>query len=561
MDWRRLAVSPRSRRTTRRSGSVEAKHSTAGREPPTIAPSNVTSGAEGVTYTITISNIDATDTAGNQSSVDQVALDFRGTGMNFNTVVREDIRAIRNPGTDTAAELIVTKTRTSLTGDQPTIGISRASGQPRVTEGDTLQLRIPGLRNPTPAGQYTVRVQLNELATGLRAGVLDTRTGQFTIREDAGTVTGTITRDDEPVTTEVTLTDSQGNVLGTETPDDDGGVTLDGVSPGSYDVTAETVGAQDTTAIVEVAAGEETAIDVDLPPEETEFVVEDVSVPEMVTRGDPIEGEATITNHGTEDGTQEVTFELLQGDRRVLATETEEITLGAGESTTISPTFESDDLERGELSLRVSTENDTNAEFFIFNPEEGEITVENVAADSPVSPDENVNVTATVASESDTTQSGYVEAILDGEHVTDETTTIGPGEERTVTVDMGTLETGDHTVGVQAGDETTEVPVEVQETSPQIDAVDAVEQVPRGEPVQVAVTITNTGDVTGVETVAILVNGRTVDAKSVTAGPGETRSVVLSWPTEGVSTGTYDIGVRTSADTASASVTVTRPRR
>jgi uncharacterized membrane protein len=541
-------------------GNVQAQESSS-REAAAVTPSPATSGTENATYTVTIPNIAA---RGGQSNVDQVALDFRGTGMNFNTVVREEITAVRNPETN-PTPLVVTKTRTALTGDQPTIGISRASGQPPVTEGDTLRLRIPGLRNPTAPDQYVVGIRLLELATGQRAGMLDARVSQFTITGDGGAVSGTITSDGEPVPTDVTLTDEQGDVLGVASPDDTGEFELGGIEPGSYDIVASETGFEETTvADVEVSEGETTEAELDLVAEPTAFEVENVSLPETVTVGESIPVETTVTNLGGETGSEDVTIEFLEADGDVIETVTEDVTLDSNESASLEATFGTTDLHQGEYSVRVSTENTATAGFVTVVTDPDAIGVEVVAADTPVAVDENTRVTAVVANDGDVVETQYAECCIDDDPLDDRTVTVGPDASTSVTFNLGTddVEPGEHEIQVRSGDVSDTATIEVAESPPfEIETVEAPTEITQGGPATVTIHVVNTGTVTGTKTVSVEVNGRVVGARSVPVGPGATRAVAVPIQTENVRPGTQEVTVRTPDDTGAATVTVSRPNR
>lgn len=142
----------------------------------TIETSSDISGADDVTYSVTIPDVTARDSA---SFVDQIALDFSGTGISFDDITRDDIRVIKNPDT-THEELRVTLTRTDLSGETPTIGLDRRAQFPQIGQGDTIRIEIDGLVNPE-AKDHAVGIELREQATGDRAGLLDVREGTFAI--------------------------------------------------------------------------------------------------------------------------------------------------------------------------------------------------------------------------------------------------------------------------------------------------------------------------------------------------------------------------------------------
>jgi hypothetical protein len=185
-----------------------------------------------------------------------------------------------------------------------TIRISRASGQPAVSEGDTLQIRISGVANPRVSGRHNVGVQLNELATGQRAGLLDSRTGSFTITDNTGSVSATVTSGGEPVAAETMFTDGGGHVLGTVTPDDAGAVTIEDVVPSTYDITASPSGFEETTVTGVAVEPDQVVEDIEFQPapEPTAVEVETTVIGDAVSLGDPIQCCVDITNRGAESG-------------------------------------------------------------------------------------------------------------------------------------------------------------------------------------------------------------------------------------------------------------------
>jgi hypothetical protein len=300
-------------------GQTAQAQTTGERPPVAITASPATTGAGNATYTITVQNVAAQN---GQSNVDQVALDFGGVGMNFNAVSRTDVTAIKNPGTAAERQLVVTQTRTSLSGDWPTIGISRASGQPAVSEGDTLQIRISGVANPRVSGRHNIGVQLNELATGQRAGLLDSRTGSFTITDNTGSVSATVTSGGEPVAAETMFTDGGGHVLGTVTPDDAGAVTIEDVVPSTYDITASPSGFEEKTVTGVAVEPDQVAEDIEFQPapEPTAVEVETTVVGDAVSLGDPIQCCVDITNRGAESGGRRRRRRLRSSSSRLTAT-------------------------------------------------------------------------------------------------------------------------------------------------------------------------------------------------------------------------------------------------
>lgn len=520
----------------------------------TITASPTTAGAESAIYTVTIENIAA---RGGLSSVDQVVLNLAGTGVSFDSVQRTQVVAVRNPQTD-ATPLVVTQTRTRLAGQQPTIGISRASGQPRVTEGDTLQVRISGVRNPPVAGLYNVAVSLNELATGQQAGLLDSRTAQLTIGPVAAAspVVATVTDDDgAPITAPITVTDGDDTVLGAVTPDETGEFVLEDVALETDELVVSVPGYED--AIVpdlEVVPGETTTVEIELEPdpEPADFVPEIDTVPEAVDPGEPVPVELSITNPGTEPATETITVEFVVADGDVLETVTESVSIEPGETEELTVDFETDGLDPGEYSVRVPTDTAATAEFVTVVVEE--FVVEVTDADSPVVPGESGTVTTTVTNDGEVTETQHVQFVVDGELVDTERVTLEPGESTDVTFEWSPtgLDPGLYDAVVQVGDESDAVTLEVAEPPPfELEPVELPDTVAAAEVLEVAVRVENVGDVAGTQPVTLVVDGRPVDTTLLQLDSDASRLVHLHWPTEGIEPGSYGIDVATPTDTMS----------
>lgn len=395
--------------------------------------------------------------------------------------------------------------------------------------------------------------------------MLDNRIGQFTIRNETGSVSGTITADDEPVTTEVTLSDARGHVLGTVIPDSSGAFSLDGLSPGSYDITATGAGFESTTVPgVEITAGETTTVDFDAVATRVAFVVSDLDVPDSVLLGESLDISTTITNQGTTSGTDEVSVELLQADGDVKTSRTNDVSLDRGESTVLEERFDTDELDHGEYSVRVTAGETPRAEFVTLVPEQGGIEATITGVDSPVAVGAISRVTVRVNYTRSTTVTQYVDLSLGGVVVDSRTMTIGPASSTTVVFSLGTsmLEPGDHEIQVRAGESTDIARLQlISVPTFEIDDVEPIQTVTQGQSARVTINVRNTSDIKGRQTVSVIINGRTVAARSVTAGPSESRRVTIAWPTQGLSLGTYDVTITTDDDSATSTMTVRRPGR
>ena len=138
-----------------------------------------------------------------------------------------------------------------------------------------------------------------------------------------------------------------------------------------------------------------------------------------------------------------------------------------------------------------------------------------------------------------------------GESVTH--TFSSPGDydvELTVTDDDGATDTTTQTVSVAE----TAAPANFQ-----ISAIDVESPVTQGDAATVSATVENTGDDDGTQTVAVAVDGATVDSQGVTLAGGASDDVTFEVATDSLSVGDHDVDLSTANDSASGQLTVTEP--
>ncbi|MDQ2054593.1 PKD domain-containing protein [Halobellus sp. H-GB7] len=127
-----------------------------------------------------------------------------------------------------------------------------------------------------------------------------------------------------------------------------------------------------------------------------------------------------------------------------------------------------------------------------------------------------------------------------------------PGDydvELTVTDDDGATDTTTQTVSVAE----TAAPANFQ-----ISAIDVESPVTQGDAATVSASVENTGD-DGTQTVAVAVDGATVDSQGVTLASGASDDVTFEVATDSLSVGDHDVDLSTANDSASGQLTVTEP--
>lgn len=126
------------------------------------------------------------------------------------------------------------------------------------------------------------------------------------------------------------------------------------------------------------------------------FTVSELTVPDMVPRGDPVTVSATIMNAGADSGTQTLTMSL--GERRNY---TEEVTLNAGATTTVRLTAQP---KPGEYQATIATANDTATATVQVTDRTNDGPLEGMSPPGETSPDglaDHVRVDAEFADEID----------------------------------------------------------------------------------------------------------------------------------------------------------------
>ena len=179
--------------------------------------------------------------------------------------------------------------------------------------------------------------------TGDEAATLRGSGASFILRRSLAPISGvTVTVEGSQSVTEATTTA-------------DGGYRVDGLSPGSYEVSATAAGFGVATATASVTANETTTVDLQLDPlEPAAFDVEIARVDRRVDAGDPVTVDAAVENVGDERGTE--TVELLVGGEAV---DSAEVALDPGENRTVSLRWQTLPTDAGETELTVASEDDT----------------------------------------------------------------------------------------------------------------------------------------------------------------------------------------------------------
>jgi len=102
----------------------------------------------------------------------------------------------------------------------------------------------------------------------------------------------------------------------------------------------------------------------------------------------------------------------------------------------------------------------------------------------------------------------------------------------------------------------TRVSEEQQPTYFEVTFESSTGNIEEGETYVMEVTVENTGDVSGTQSVGLFVNDEQVDSESLTLGPGESETIALEWQTEDGDSGEYGVSAESVNDAAYDSIYV-----
>jgi uncharacterized cupredoxin-like copper-binding protein len=291
-----------------------------------------------------------------------------------------------------------------------------------------------------------------------------------------------------------------------------------------------------------------------------EAAIFDVTIDE--TNSPVVEGEtatvtATIENTGGAAGTQ--TVDLFIGD---FVEDDQSVSLDPGESQQITLEWDTGSTDPGTYDAQVNSENNFDVTSVIIN--EGEPGTFGVTIDSTTSPvleGERLNVTATIENTGDTSATKTVDLRIDDFIEDEQSVTLDAGESQQVTLSWETEagDAGSYDAGVISEDDSDFTDVRVEEPEPPTFEVDlnfTNSPVVEGDTLGVTATITNTGEATGTQEIALSAGGTQRDSRSLTLDGGEFDTLTLEWATTAGDAGLFDAQVASEDDEATTDVEV-----
>ncbi|WP_226023018.1 CARDB domain-containing protein [Halomicrobium salinisoli] len=340
-------------------------------------------------------------------------------------------------------------------------------------------------------------------------------------------------------------------------------------------------------------------------PDPAAFEVSELTAPDSVVQGESFDASVTVSNVGDEEGTQTVELRVdSDGDSDLSDDETvrtREVSLDADESTTITAEdVDTSDLEPGDYVYGVFTANDSATATITVTsgetepepePEPATFEVSDLTAPDKAAQGESFDASVTVSNVGDEagtqTVALRVDVDDDGTLADDETVrtrevSLDAGESTTITaedVDTSDLAPGKYTYGVFTADDsaTASITITGEKSEPEpepepgaatfeLSDLTALDTVTRGEKIDASVTVTNTGDTEGTQTLELradvdgdgeLTGGETFRTREVSLDAGESKTITAEdVDTGNLAPGEYRFGVFTDDDSVTDTLTV-----
>ena len=458
-------------------------------------------------------------------------------GLTLGDVSNDDSELTLAAGASTTATLTV-GTNDPGPGEYTAAVFSENDTASESVEIRAFDVAIQSTNTPIPAGEnLTVTVGISNNVTG--TNTVETTVEQ-TVELDAGQLgTDTVLVEAEGPGPKINRTETFS--LETE-PGDAGSYTVTVAAEGTVDSSSVTV-----NPAVQPAANFSVDIDATNAP---------------VEAGEDLTVTATIENTGDLQATQTVSV-AAEG----LGTDSAWVTLSANASTTETFTFETEDGDAGEYTAVVTSADDSASQNVTVTPDEPAPDPANfsVTVDSTNVPVEGemLLVNATVENTGDLQATQTVELTVESLGTDSASVTLAGGASTTATLAVETEsgDAGEYTATVSAGQTATSTSATVNAPATfQLSNLRPAETtVPLGSGVNLSVTLQNTGDVAGTETLALTVGGLT-ETRTETVEAGATTTVTFSTvSTDSLGPGQYTPTVASATDSVSGTLAVEQP--
>ncbi|MEF8854591.1 MAG: CARDB domain-containing protein, partial [Haloarculaceae archaeon] len=183
-----------------------------------------------------------------------------------------------------------------------------------------------------------------------------------------------------------------------------------------------------TTTTTPTTTVETTTRQTDVPPDQPQVDLRIDSTSSPVAAGSPLDVEVTITNRGDGETTDEVVLSL-GGDRE----DSRSISLGGGESRTLTLTWQTGSGDAGEYTAVVASSSETAEDSVVVRESDGggfDVEIESTTA--PESEGDPLSVTARISNTGPTTDTQVVKMAVNGDERASNRLSLAPGDNQRV---------------------------------------------------------------------------------------------------------------------------------
>jgi len=298
------------------------------------------------------------------------------------------------------------------------------------------------------------------------------------------------------------------------------------------------------------------------------FAVSNLTLTETdVVEGDIVDVSATVTNSGTEEGTQVIALRL-DGEK----IRTKEITLAPDERRTVEfADFGTDGLSSGDHVVAVASGDDEERAVLTVRAPSANFTVSGLdPVETTVTEGATLDVSADITNEGSLQGTQTVSLRVGGETVASSEETLAAGASRRVVfadINTSQIGTGSYAHGVYTANDsqTGTLTINEEALSPSNFTVSGLEPAEltavAGDDIEVAATVTNEGSERGTQTVQLLLDGSASRRQDVTLTSGSQTTVRFSGvATSSLQPGSHTYTMQTRNDSESGTLTL-EPRQ
>ncbi|MFC7133610.1 MULTISPECIES: CARDB domain-containing protein [Salinibaculum] len=284
---------------------------------------------------------------------------------------------------------------------------------------------------------------------------------------------------------------------------------------------------------------------------------------ESVIEGERLSISGTLTNTGTEDGTQVISLEIDSQTVR-----TTERTLAPDETQTVTfSDIGTSGLAAGEHDIEITSADGAGQATFTVRRKAANFTVSQLDPASPtVTNGTTLEVSATVTNEGTVEGTQTVAYRVDGRTLESRELTLATGENTEVVfsgIATGAIGPGTYAHGIHTANDSQQgtLTITKEGLSPanfQVSGLTPTETtVTEGDTIEVVATVSNDGEERGTQSVQLQVDGSVADSLDVTLASGESTTVTFSGVETGsLASGSHPYSIRTANGSQRGTLTV-----